>query len=246
VFERVTIWAADREASERFYGLVLRTLGTEQSRSDARDARWGVLIVRSSDEANPPTQRVHLGFTAQSRGRVDEFWRIGTGGGYRDDGQPGLRPEYGPDYYGGFLLDPDGNSAEAVHHDDVPAGANVDHLWIRVADLEAAVRFYDTIAPHAGLQRGVSADEPTRRQFLDAERVSFSLVAGGEPTEHVHVAFPTDDDAAVHGFHEAATSAGYRDNGPPGERPEYHAGYYAAFALDPDGNNVEVVNHHRP
>jgi hypothetical protein len=107
------------------------------------------------------------------------------------------------------------------------------------------VRFYDTIAPHAGLKRGTSADDPRRQQFLDAERVSFSLVAGGEPTEHVHFAFPTADDAAVHAFHEAAIEAGYRDNGPPGERPEYHAGYYAAFALDPDGNNVEVVNHHR-
>ena len=46
-------------------------------------------------------------------------------------------------------------------------------------------------------------------------------------------------------FHRAATAAGYRDNGAPGERPEYHPGYYGAFVLDPDGNNVEVVNHNR-
>jgi catechol 2,3-dioxygenase-like lactoylglutathione lyase family enzyme len=73
---------------------------------------------------------------------------------------------------------------------------------------------------------------------------SFSLVAG-TPTQHVHLAFGTNDDAAVAAFHDAATAAGYRDNGAPGERPEYHAGYYAAFVLDPDGNNVELVNHHR-
>ena len=46
-------------------------------------------------------------------------------------------------------------------------------------------------------------------------------------------------------FHRAAIEAGYRDNGGPGERPQYHPGYYGAFVLDPDGNNVEVVNHHR-
>jgi hypothetical protein len=49
----------------------------------------------------------------------------------------------------------------------------------------------------------------------------------------------------VDAFHRAATNAGYRDNGPPGERTVYHAGYYGAFILDPDGNNVEVVNHNR-
>ena len=60
---------------------------------------------------------------------------------------PGGRPEYGPDYYGGFLLDPDGNSAEAVHHDLARDRHVIDHLWIRVADVAAAKRFYATIAP---------------------------------------------------------------------------------------------------
>jgi len=64
----------------------------------------------------------------------------------------------------------------------------------------------------------------------------------GDPTEGLHVAFRgTRSD--VHAFHEAATAAGYRDNGAPGERPAYHPGYYAAFVLDPDGNNIEVVSH---
>ena len=84
-----------------------------------------------------------------------------------------------------------------------------------------------------------------------AERVQFAGATGslslvpGTPSENVHLAFPTDDDGAVHRFHEVATEAGYRSNGPPGERPQYHPGYYAAYVLDPDGNNVEVVNHHR-
>jgi catechol 2,3-dioxygenase-like lactoylglutathione lyase family enzyme len=59
------------------------------------------------------------------------------------------------------------------------------------------------------------------------------------------MAFPAHDDATVDAFHRAATQAGYPDNGPPGERRRYHPGYYAAYVLDPDGNNIEVVNHNR-
>ena len=74
----------------------------------------------------------------------------------------------------------------------------------------------------------------------------FALVADGrEPTEHLHLAFPVPDDATVAEFHRTALEAGYRDNGAPGERPQYHAGYVGAFVLDPDGNNIEAVNHNR-
>ena len=59
------------------------------------------------------------------------------------------------------------------------------------------------------------------------------------------MAFPASENQAVDDFHQAALEAGYRDNGEPGERPEYHAGYYGAFVLDPDGNNIELVNHNR-
>jgi catechol 2,3-dioxygenase-like lactoylglutathione lyase family enzyme len=73
---------------------------------------------------------------------------------------------------------------------------------------------------------------------------SFSLVAG-TPTEHAHIAFPASDDAVVQAFHRAGTQAGHPSNGDPGQRPQYHAGYYGAFLLDPDGNNIEAVNHNR-
>jgi catechol 2,3-dioxygenase-like lactoylglutathione lyase family enzyme len=244
VFDHVGIWVSDRAASERFYRTVLDAIGIAPTYAGDDFIEWNDFAL-GQDAVHPTTRRLHIGFAAPSREAVHAFHEAGLKAGYRDDGAPGPRPEYGPDYYGGFLLDPDGNSAEAVHHDDLLSGANVDHLWIRVADLDAAVAFYDTIAPHAGLRRGNTATEPRRQQFLDAERDSFSLVAGGEPTENVHIAFPADDDAVVHAFHEAAIAAGYRDNGAPGERPVYHSGYYAAFVLDPDGNNVEVVNHHR-
>ena len=98
-----------------------------------------------------------------------------------------------------------------------------------------------TIAPHAGLR--LDGDRPESAQFKGISG-SFSLVAG-TPTEHVHMAFGAPDDAAVGAFHRAGVRAGYRDNGAPAERVEYHPGYYAAFLLDPDGNNIELVRHHR-
>jgi catechol 2,3-dioxygenase-like lactoylglutathione lyase family enzyme len=242
VFDHVTIRVADRAASDRFYDTVLATLGVVRTYRTDVFSEWQDFQLAPADRRNPLTRRLHVGFVAPSREQVDEFWRTGTEAGYTDAGPPGPRPEYGGDYYGAFLLDPDGNSAEAVHDDDLRRGGVVDHLWIRVAGLPASRRFYETIAPHAGLR--LETDTEDRAQFAGRDG-SFSLVRG-DSTEHVHVAFPTDDDGAVKRFHEAATSAGYRDNGPPGERPRYHPGYYAAYVLDPDGNNIEVVNHHRP
>jgi catechol 2,3-dioxygenase-like lactoylglutathione lyase family enzyme len=241
MFDHVTIRATDRDASERFYNTVLRTLGIDESYRTRIFSEWQEFLLTLADPDNPPTRRLHVGFVAPSRERVDEFWREGTAAGYPDDGRPGPRPEYGDDYYGAFLLDPDGNSAEAVHHGSLRRGGIIDHLWIRVADVAKARAFYETIAPHAGLRK--RHDTPDRVQFAGASG-SFSLVRG-TPSEHIHLAFPTDDDGAVQRFHQTATDAGYRSNGPPAERPRYHPGYYAAYVFDPDGNNVEVVNHHR-
>jgi catechol 2,3-dioxygenase-like lactoylglutathione lyase family enzyme len=241
VFDHVTIRVTDRAASERFYDTVLQTLGIENTYTDARFAEWDDFSVSAADDENPVTRGLHIGFGARSRDHVDAFWQAGTEAGHRDEGAPGPRPEYRDDYYGAFLLDPDGNSAEAVHHGDVRAPGNVDHLWIRVADVPAATRFYTLIAPHAGYE--LKHDQPQRSHFVGAGG-SFSLVAG-TPTEHVHIAFPATDNATVDAFHRAATEAGYRDHGAPGERPRYHPGYYGAYVLDPDGNNIEVVNHNR-
>jgi catechol 2,3-dioxygenase-like lactoylglutathione lyase family enzyme len=241
MFDHVTIRVTDRAASERFYDTVLTPLGIDRTYRTEVFSEWDDFSVAAGDDAHPPTRRLHVAFVAPSREQVDDFWREGTEAGYADDGPPGPRPQYRDDYYGAFLLDPDGNSAEAVHHGALSREGVIDHLWIRVADVAGARRFYETIAPHAGLR--ARADTPERVQFAGTNG-SFSLVRG-TPTENLHLAFPTDDDADVRRFHEAATAAGYRDNGPPGERPRYHPGYYAAYVLDPDGNNVEVVNHHR-
>jgi catechol 2,3-dioxygenase-like lactoylglutathione lyase family enzyme len=241
VFDHVTIRVSDREDSERFYETVLRPLGVERTHSGRDFTEWDDFSLTQADEEDPVTRHLHVGFVAASREHVDEFWRVGTEAGYRDDGPPGPRPHYGVDYYGAFLLDPDGNSAEAVHHGGLRQGGVVDHVWIRVADVAASKQFYETVAPHAGFR--MRHDSPERAQFAGSSG-SFSVV-GGTPTEHLHMAFPTADNETVERFHRAAIEAGYRDNGPPRERPLYHHGYFGAYVLDPDGNNVEVVNHNR-
>jgi catechol 2,3-dioxygenase-like lactoylglutathione lyase family enzyme len=242
VFDHVTIRVTARAASERFYDTVLGPLGIDRTYRTGTFSEWQDFSLTGADESVPPTRRLHVGFVAPTREQVNDFWRTGIEAGYTDDGSPGPRPEYGDDYYGAFLLDPDGNSAEAVQHDTLRQGGIVDHLWIRVADVAASKGFYEIIAPHAGLRLG--HDSPDRVQF-EGTSGSFSLVRGA-PTENLHMAFPTDHDGDVRRFHEAATGAGYTSIGSPGERPRYHPGYYAAYVLDPDGNNVEVVNHHRP
>ncbi len=245
MFDHVGIAVSDLAASERFYRTVLSVLGVEPSHADAELVEWEDWDIGPTDRDHAVTRGLHVGFRAPDRAAVDAFWRAGIDAGFRDAGAPGLRAAYGPDYYGGFLLDPDGNSVEAVHTDrERPvADGGIDHLWLRVRDIEASRRFYTTIAPHAGIR--LTYDGPERVQ-LSGSDYSFSLVRDDRRlTEHVHLAFPADADSTVQAFHAAALAAGYEDHGAPGERAVYHPGYYGAFVLDPDGHNVEVVNHNR-
>jgi catechol 2,3-dioxygenase-like lactoylglutathione lyase family enzyme len=248
MFDHVGIQVHDRGVSEAFYARVLRELEVELTYTGDDFVEWDDFALGEATPEQPTTTGLHVAFTAPTRQHVDAFWRAGVDAGHPSDGEPGPRPVYGPDYYGGFLLDPQGNSVEAVHH-GAPRAGNLDHLWIRVADVAAATAFYDLVAPFGGFRRGEEQPDKgpalPRRAFYGGDGGSFSVVAGGEPTRHLHVAFPGRDNATVDAFHAAAMAAGYRDNGPPGERPRYHAGYYAAFVLDPDGTNAEVVCHNR-
>ena len=240
VFDHVTIRASDRAASQRFYTTVLAVLGIDQTHSGGQFVEWDDFSLGEATAWSPVTTGLHIGFGAPSPERVDEFWQAGIDAGYESDGEPGLRPGYGDDYYGAFLLDPDGNSAEAVQFDGVHRG--VDHIWVRVADVERSARFYETIAPFAGLRE---EEREGRAQFAGPEAGSFSVLQGDHVTKSLHMAFAVPDDRTIDEFHEAALAAGYRDNGTPGERSVYHPGYYSAYVLDPDGNNVELVNHNR-
>jgi catechol 2,3-dioxygenase-like lactoylglutathione lyase family enzyme len=114
-------------------------------------------------------------------------------------------------------------------------GRLLDHIHLRVRDLEASKRFYRAAAEALGL--GLTRE--TETAFVVDE---LYVSDDGEPTSGVHIAFQAADREAVQRFYDAALAAGGRDNGRPGER-DYHPGYYAAYVLDPDGNNVEAVFH---
>jgi catechol 2,3-dioxygenase-like lactoylglutathione lyase family enzyme len=243
MFDHVTIRVDDRSSSERFFVTVLTPLGINTTRSTDSLVVWHEFMLTEANEQRPTTTGLHIAFVAPSRRHVADFWQAGIDAGHRDDGPPGPRPHYGEDYYAAFLRDPSGNSVEAVHG-GAPRrdGGVIDHVTIRVSDLAAASAFYRTIADATGFD--VIDEGPERTTFAaEGPGGSFSLVLGA-PTANLHLAFPGSDDA-VQRFHADAVAAGYRSNGEPGERPRYHPGYYAAFVLDPDGNNIEVVNHHR-
>ena len=246
MFDHVTIRVSDGGASERFYETVLGAIGIAKSGSTGEFgdgcpefAEWGDFSIA---EGSPPTRGLHIGFCAWSREDVNRFWQAGVDAGHESDGEPGMRTQYRDDYYGGFLLDPDGNSVEAVHHGGLRAKGNIDHLWIRVPDMEAAARFDEQLSPYTGF--ALKVRRPDRIHF-DGEGTSFALLEGSYVSENLHLAFGTDSNETVAQFHAAALAAGYADNGGPGERPQYHAGYYGAFVFDPAGANVEVVNHNR-
>lgn len=114
-------------------------------------------------------------------------------------------------------------------------GRLIDHVHLRVRDLEASKRFYSAVLGALGRELGGKGDG-----YFWADELFAS--DDGEPTAGLHLAFQARDRDAVQAFHGAALAAGGRDNGRPGER-RYHSGYYAAYVLDPDGNNVEAVHH---
>ena len=115
-------------------------------------------------------------------------------------------------------------------------GRLIDHVQLVVADLAASKRFYRAVLQSLG--RDLTGEG--EGDFLAYD--IFVSEAEGGPVSHVHLAFQAPDRATVQRFHAAALAAGGRNNGAPGER-HYHPGYYAAFVLDPDGNNVEAVDH---
>jgi catechol 2,3-dioxygenase-like lactoylglutathione lyase family enzyme len=123
----------------------------------------------------------------------------------------------------------------------------LDHTGFPVADYARSKAFYQqALAP-----LGYSLIMEVAQEVADSPAAGFG--ANGKPdfwiggegglNRPIHIAFAARDHAAVDAFHRAAIAAGGRDNGAPGLRPHYHANYYGAFVLDPDGHNVEAVCH---
>jgi catechol 2,3-dioxygenase-like lactoylglutathione lyase family enzyme len=120
-------------------------------------------------------------------------------------------------------------------------GRLIDHVQLVVKDLAASRRFYTAAFDVLGIPLGGEAADYFWYDELFVSSLD-SKSALGKVTGRAHLAFQAKDRATVDRFHGAVLAAGGRDNGKPGERP-YHPGYYAAFALDPDGNNIEAVFH---
>lgn len=120
-------------------------------------------------------------------------------------------------------------------------GRLIDHLQLVVPDLERSKRFYQAVFSVLGVPIG--GEGPS---FFWADELFISSIdspaSSGSATGRCHLAFQAASREVVDRFHREGLAAGGRDNGAPGER-RYHPGYYAAFLLDPDGNNVEAVHH---
>jgi catechol 2,3-dioxygenase-like lactoylglutathione lyase family enzyme len=120
-------------------------------------------------------------------------------------------------------------------------GRLIDHIQLVVRDLPASRRFYEAVLRVLDIPIGGSADDYF---WVDELFVSSadSQAAQGQLTGRHHLAFQAKDNAMVEAFYKAALANGGKDNGAPGLRA-YHPGYYAAYVLDPDGNNIEAVYH---
>ncbi|HEX6638687.1 MAG TPA: VOC family protein [Steroidobacteraceae bacterium] len=120
-------------------------------------------------------------------------------------------------------------------------GRLIDHIQLVVKDIAASKRFYRAVFDVLQIPIGGEAEDHIWADELFISNKE-SDAAAGELTGRVHIAFQGKDREVVQRFYQAAMAAGGRDNGAPGERA-YHPGYFGAFVLDPDGNNIEVVFH---
>ena len=125
----------------------------------------------------------------------------------------------------------------------------LDHASLGVSDVERSRRFYDAALRPLGLVRIVDFGAGRGSDYGAAPGstgVEFTITrepGAARPSAGAHLCFRARDRAAVREFHAAALAAGGRDDGPPGLRPQYHADYYGAFVLDPDGHRIEAVCH---
>ena len=118
-----------------------------------------------------------------------------------------------------------------------------DHVKFGVSDYAASKAFYVKALEPLGVEV-VSEGTPSYGVELSTDgKTSLCLCQTDEKPAHLHIAFVAEQREQVDAFHRAALQAGGKDHGAPGLRPQYHAHYYAAFVLDPDGHNIEVVCH---
>ncbi|AXC49335.1 VOC family protein [Paracoccus suum] len=125
----------------------------------------------------------------------------------------------------------------------------IDHIGLTVVDLPAARSFYEKALAPLGITCLMEVTEEmtgghgAHLGYGEGDNPFFWIGTGRAASHSIHVAFAARDQAGVDAFYAAAIAAGGKDNGAPGLRPQYHPGYYGAFILDPEGNNIEAVFH---
>jgi catechol 2,3-dioxygenase-like lactoylglutathione lyase family enzyme len=118
-----------------------------------------------------------------------------------------------------------------------------DHVKFGVSDYAASKAFYlEALAP-LGVTVIAEGSPEYGVELSSPHKASLCLYQTQEKPAHLHLAFVAENREQVEAFHRAALRAGGKDNGGPGLRPQYHANYYAAFVIGPDGHNIEVVCH---
>jgi catechol 2,3-dioxygenase-like lactoylglutathione lyase family enzyme len=118
----------------------------------------------------------------------------------------------------------------------------LDHVTLKVSDLTRSKAFYDAALKPLGITH-LYGEAEIFSGYGIAPKAFFWIGLSAGPITGAHVAITAPDHAAVDAFYKAAMAAGAKDNGKPGPRPHYHANYYGAFVLDPDGHNIEAVCH---
>jgi catechol 2,3-dioxygenase-like lactoylglutathione lyase family enzyme len=118
----------------------------------------------------------------------------------------------------------------------------LDHITIGVSDTDQSKKFYDQALRPLGIAR-LYGDGERFAGYGVSPKAFFWIGLRDIPQTGAHIAFAAPDRATVDRFYREAIAAGGRDNGQPGIRPNYHANYYGAFVLDPDGHNIEAVCH---
>jgi catechol 2,3-dioxygenase-like lactoylglutathione lyase family enzyme len=123
----------------------------------------------------------------------------------------------------------------------------IDHMSLSVADFATMVEFYEKALAPLGVKTlmrlGKDVTGNADLAGLGREKPFLWIADGGKAEPHIHIAIRAESRAGVDAFHQAAMAAGGRDNGAPGPRPHYHANYYGAFIIDPEGHNLEAVCH---
>lgn len=248
--DHVIVPVEDFDKSRAFYAAVMPTLKAQPEFEFPGVIGFagptGLSIALQKCKEGAVVNKLHLAFRCQTPAEVSAWYEACIAAGAKDNGPPGPRPQYSPNYYGAFVLDPDGHNIEAVCHLDKTAltpTLPLDHLIIPTENLAVAKDFY--CKAMASVNAGHVAFEFPGFVGLASPGGMFASLhqVEGPVTNKLHVGFRVNNPLQVDLWYEAALAAGGKDNGKPGPRPAYGPTFYGAFVLDPDGHNIEACCH---